>query len=765
MKKLLIFIVLITSFCRFAAAQQMAPVVQSVSGTAVSGIASQADSVHVFVQIGDSTHLLGKAPVSSQQNWSLSSQEFNPALSLNSVNSVQALSVNTSGGTISGVSQFVPSGCTVTISADLYSLCPGDQTTISPISALSNVNSYQWYRVTEGGDVPVGTNPTLTTSQTGTYFLVADFSQLVIGSSGTSQQAFTLSTIGQTCMGSVTSDSVTITSITVTPPVITGNGNLCSGGSDTLSVNLSGNESVIQWNLNGNAISGSEGQTQIVVQKAGNYTVEIYNEPCTITSQAFTIHTLTQTPQIQTSGSDCINQPILFSLSNIAQIDLADITWTFGNGDYSYLSTPTEMYRQTGSYTVEVDINKCVTGELIVNGNFETKPSLAFEQSICSSTTTACTPSTTAFDSLGFKSEVPFRYDWGAYNTFRIRQGNGPDAVNGYLNNEGTNRYLLVDGKEGDSFTALNCWYQQIRVEPETEYKFSCRAANATFADQSNPPKVDFGILVDSVGILKFQTMFKSGTITLDGVVQNNSSQGISLGANTKNWREVSGTFKTGSTDTNVYLSIRSIAASGFGNDFAIDDISLQRVCNDVGLCQYSFTKEITINNCDSTCLGCITSLSPLRGKQYVLSAWVKENMTGVTGYTHTSLNITFENSNVTYTHFVPKGQIIDGWQQVEDTFSIPQSATKIYIKVLNKSASVAAFVDDIRIHPFNSSMKSYVYDPRTFRLMAELDERNYATFYEYDEEGALVRVKKETERGIMTIQESRNSKVKKPNP
>lgn len=54
--------------------------------------------------------------------------------------------------------------------------------------------------------------------------------------------------------------------------------------------------------------------------------------------------------------------------------------------------------------------------------------------------------------------------------------------------------------------------------------------------------------------------------------------------------------------------------------------------------------------------------------------------------------------------------------------------------------------------------MKSFVYDPFTLRLHAELDENNYATYYEYDEEGALVRVKKETERGVKTINETRQN-------
>ncbi len=58
--------------------------------------------------------------------------------------------------------------------------------------------------------------------------------------------------------------------------------------------------------------------------------------------------------------------------------------------------------------------------------------------------------------------------------------------------------------------------------------------------------------------------------------------------------------------------------------------------------------------------------------------------------------------------------------------------------------------------------MKSYVYDPVTLRLAAELDDNNYATFYQYDEEGKLIRIKKETERGVETIQESREAAYKK---
>jgi hypothetical protein len=51
--------------------------------------------------------------------------------------------------------------------------------------------------------------------------------------------------------------------------------------------------------------------------------------------------------------------------------------------------------------------------------------------------------------------------------------------------------------------------------------------------------------------------------------------------------------------------------------------------------------------------------------------------------------------------------------------------------------------------------MKSYVYNLSNYRLAAELDNNNYATLYHYDEQGNLFLIEKETERGIMSIQES----------
>ena len=167
-------------------------------------------------------------------------------------------------------------------------------------------------------------------------------------------------------------------------------------------------------------------------------------------------------------------------------------------------------------------------------------------------------------------------------------------------------------------------------------------------------------------------------------------------------------------------------------------------------------------------CVNCIGSFAPEPGK-YIVSAWVKEDgalPTKLT-YTYPQVFIQFPTSPVDSRFssaalgpFVGQGVIIDGWQRVEAEFTIPTSA--VYINLKLNSVSGNCFFDDIRIFPFDGSMKSYVYDPVNLRLVAELDERNYATMYEYDEEGKLIRVKKETEKGVMTIKENRNSTIKK---
>lgn len=161
----------------------------------------------------------------------------------------------------------------------------------------------------------------------------------------------------------------------------------------------------------------------------------------------------------------------------------------------------------------------------------------------------------------------------------------------------------------------------------------------------------------------------------------------------------------------------------------------------------------------------CIGSFAPEPGKEYLISSWVKEDNAPATQtqYDKPFVELNFLDKYGVITPagpFTANGQIIDGWQRVESKFLVPQDAVEM--RILLKCQEGDCFFDDIRVYPFDGSMKTYVFDPKTLRLMAELDERNYATFYEYDEEGKLMRIKKETEKGVMTIQESKSSVIKR---
>jgi hypothetical protein len=175
--------------------------------------------------------------------------------------------------------------------------------------------------------------------------------------------------------------------------------------------------------------------------------------------------------------------------------------------------------------------------------------------------------------------------------------------------------------------------------------------------------------------------------------------------------------------------------------------------------CSGALTLEPVGGNLDCEplpCENCVGSFAPEQGKTYVVSCWVKEVNAAQSTTTYTKPQLTIEYNGSTYVKgpLTASGQIIDGWQRLEDTIKIPAGATAIKVKFSCTSGD--CLFDDLRIHPFDGSMKTYVYDPVTLWLVAELDERNYATFYEYDEEGKLIRIKKETEKGIMTIQESK---------
>jgi len=142
----------------------------------------------------------------------------------------------------------------------------------------------------------------------------------------------------------------------------------------------------------------------------------------------------------------------------------------------------------------------------------------------------------------------------------------------------------------------------------------------------------------------------------------------------------------------------------------------------------------------------------PAPGKKYILDVWVKDG--------HDTVKTAAISVTINGGYYTPVCKaVVEGWKLVELVINPANYAGSNAITIqLIPGFGEIVYIDDLRIHPFNSQMKTYAYDDKTMRLMAEIDENGFATFYEYDDEGLLIRVKKETERGIMTIKESRSS-------
>jgi len=150
-----------------------------------------------------------------------------------------------------------------------------------------------------------------------------------------------------------------------------------------------------------------------------------------------------------------------------------------------------------------------------------------------------------------------------------------------------------------------------------------------------------------------------------------------------------------------------------------------------------------------------MNGFSPVPGKKYVLSFWVNDNNPSTV---NPGVNVTVGGSM--YWYFNLKSPVIEGWKRVEIVFDhLSASSFDLTLEPVYGTM----YIDDIRIHPYDAHLKSYVYDASNTRLVADLDENNFASFYEYDEEGVLIRTKKETEKGIVTLRETRNG-IKKTN-
>lgn len=142
-------------------------------------------------------------------------------------------------------------------------------------------------------------------------------------------------------------------------------------------------------------------------------------------------------------------------------------------------------------------------------------------------------------------------------------------------------------------------------------------------------------------------------------------------------------------------------------------------------------------------------AFSVIENKAYILSFWARDGQVTVGSGTYETNPSIYQGSNVISSVNI-NSVSVDGWRKYELEFT-PVDTNHINVKFSSNNGSLVV-VDDIRVHPFQSSMETYIYDPHNYRYLAELDGQNMATFYTYDQEGKLTQVKKETTRGVQTL-------------
>jgi hypothetical protein len=137
-------------------------------------------------------------------------------------------------------------------------------------------------------------------------------------------------------------------------------------------------------------------------------------------------------------------------------------------------------------------------------------------------------------------------------------------------------------------------------------------------------------------------------------------------------------------------------------------------------------------------------SFTAKKDKDYYASVW----MNTTAGRLYYSINGT-----TTTTPAIPDAtKKVGSWYLV--SIKIPKSAVDTPVQVWCGTTGACNF-DDFRVHPYDASMTSYVYN-QWGELSHILNANNFYTEYLYDESGRLIRVNQETiQYGVMKASES----------
>jgi hypothetical protein len=315
---------------------------------------------------------------------------------------------------------------------------------------------------------------------------------------------------------------------------------------------------------------------------------------------------------------------------------------------------------------------------------------------------------------------------------------------------------IYPDNRRHHYFSFSDSFY--IKIAAKNTYQFSVSVSNSY-----NNTGIPLQNITHSNALSTYIYDLQGNMLDLFTLTQN----GFNYTSATYNVQLCQGTYLVVQNGVELYM------APNNGLNFSTNNYTWQ--CNNSSFPDY---RDLTLSSSCSYYKGIAGSqamLNPIfkvqQNKEMVFSAWVRESCGNIaTGvpckkytYSNNQVHLVYRSGVDSILALNPTGPIIDGWQRYEAVFTVPTGINQLILRLLN-TGTERMYFDDIRIHPFNANVRSYVYHPVNLRLTSELDENNYARFYEYDEEGVLVRTKVETREGIKTVSETRSaiqSKIK----
>jgi len=231
------------------------------------------------------------------------------------------------------------SAVTVTVTQVTATITPGGSTSIcSGSSVVLNANnggglSYQWKL--NGSNISGATTSSYTASSAGDY-------TVVVTQNGCS----------------VTSSTVTVTVTQVTATITPGGGStsICSGSSVVLNANTGGGLSY-QWKLNGSNISGAT-TSSYTASSAGDYTVVVSQNGCSVTSSVVTVTVTQVTATITPGGSTsiCSGSAVVLNANTGGGLSYQ---WKLNGSNISGATASSYIASSAGDYTVVVSQNGC----------------------------------------------------------------------------------------------------------------------------------------------------------------------------------------------------------------------------------------------------------------------------------------------------------------------------------------------------------------------------------------------------------------------